>query len=238
VQTAANPRTVRRVNSTSLAGMAIFGALAVVLTSVSQLLGLNFPLLPYLQFDLGEIAIFLAFFIFGPLPAVVASFIEFVTLLAIGENTPIGPPLKLASILSSLFGIWAGTYLVSRTRAPTLAKATELGGFLGILARMGVMTVANYVLIVFLSSYFTYYSLTAILTYYGHYLQAAGLTVSASNGLELILGVTAIFNALQLLFAGGVAFAIVRLPQVRNLRAAGRGLWISSYIRRNEGSPR
>lgn len=229
-----NSRGIGRLDSVSLAGIAIFGALAVVLTTISQSLGLNFPLLPYLQFDLGEIAIFLAFFIFGPIPAVVASFIEFGTLLAIGENTPIGPPLKLASILSSLLGIWVGTYLVSRMRKPTLEKASGLGTFLGILARMGVMTLANYYLIVFLSSYFTYYSLSAIISYYGHYLVSAGFTVNASNGLEIILGVTAIFNALQLLFSAGVAFLIIRLPQIRSTRAAGRGLWINRYIQKKQ----
>lgn len=219
-----------RIDSVSLAGMAIFGALAVVLTTISQSLGLNFPLLPYLQFDLGEIAIFLAFFIFGPIPAIVASFVEFGTLMVIGENVPIGPPLKLVSILSSLLGIWVGTVLASRVRNPTVGRATGLGAFLGILARMGAMTVANYYLIVFLSSYFTYYSLSAILAYYGHYLSAFG--INSSNGLEIILGVTAIFNALQLLFACGVSIIIVRLPQIRSIRAAGRGLWISSYIQR------
>ena len=217
-----------RIDSFSLAGMAIFGALAVVLTTISQSLGLNFPLLPYLQFDLGEIAIFLAFFIFGPIPAIVASFVEFGTLLAIGENTPIGPPLKLISILSSLLGIWVGTVLISRARSPSVGRATGLGTFLGILARMGAMTVANYYLIVFLSTYFTYYSLSAILAYYGHYL--SGFGINSSNGLEIILGVTAAFNALQMLFACGVSAIIVRLPQVRNIRAAGRGLWISSYL--------
>jgi len=227
-------RRAGRIDSVSLAGMAIFGALAVVLTTISQSLGLNFPLLPYLQFDLGEIAIFLAFFIFGPVPAVVASFVEFGTLLAIGENTPIGPPLKLASILSSLLGIWAGTYLVSRLRKPTLGKAAGWGTFLGILARMGVMTVANYYLIVFISNYFSYYSLSAILSYYGHYITSAGFPINATNGLEIILGVTAIFNALQLLFAAGVSFFIVRLPQIRSTRAAGRGLWISRYAEKKE----
>ena len=218
-----------RLDSVSIAGIAIFGALSVVLTTVSQYLGLNFPLLPYLQFDLGEIAIFLAFFIFGPVPALVSSFIEFGTLMAIGENTPIGPPLKLVSILSSLLGIWLGTWLVARLRKPSLGRAAGLGTALGILARMGAMTAANYYLIVFLSSIFSYYSLAAIVQYYGHYFQSAGIAINASNGMELILGVTAVFNALQLLFACGVSFAIVRLPQLRSTRVAGRNLWIMSY---------
>ncbi len=219
-----------RIDSVSLAGMAIFGALAVVLTTVSQSLGLNFPLLPYLQFDLGEIAIFLAFFIFGPVPAIVASFVEFGTLMVVGENVPIGPPLKLISVLSSLLGIWVGTVLASRVKNPTVGRATGVGTFVGILARIGATTVANFYLIVVLSSYFTYYSLSAILDYYGHYLSAFG--INSSNGLEIILGVTAIFNALQLLFACGVSVIIIRLPQIRMVRAAGRGLWISSYIQR------
>ena len=218
-----------RLDSVSIAGIAIFGALSVVLTTVSQYLGLNFPLLPYLQFDLGEIAIFLAFFIFGPVPALVSSFIEFGTLMAIGENTPIGPPLKLASILSSLLGIWVGTWIVARLRKPNLEKAAGLGTVLGVLARVGAMTAANYYLIVFLSSIFSYYSLGAIVQYYGHYFQSAGIDINASNGMELILAVTAAFNALQLLFACGVSFAIVRLPQLKNLRVAGRSLWIVSY---------
>jgi hypothetical protein len=115
-----------------------------------------------------------------------------------------------------------------------LSKATVLGISLGILARIGVMTLANYYLIVFLSSYFTYYSLSAIISYYGHYLQSAGFAINASNSLEIILAVTAVFNALQLLFAAGVSFAIVRLPQIRSTRAAGRGLWISRYIQKKK----
>jgi riboflavin transporter FmnP len=229
-----NSKPVRRIDSVSLAGMAIFGALAVVLTILSQALGLNFPVLPYLQFDFGEIAIFLAFLIFGPIPAIVSGFIEFGTLMVIGENTPIGPPLKLASILSSLLGLWAGTYLASRLRNPRLRNAAGLGILFGILARMAAMTVANYYLIVFISKYFSYYSLNAIVAYYGSHLQSAGFTLTTSNALEIILGVTAIFNALQLLFAAGISYAIVRLPQVRTLRVAGRRLWIVRYIQKKE----
>jgi riboflavin transporter len=223
-----------RYDSVSLAGIAIFGALSVVLTVISQALGLNFPLLPYLQFDFGEIAIFLAFFIFGPIPAITSAFIEFVTLLAIGENTPIGPPLKLIAILSSLLGVWAGTYLVSRLPKATEGKAQGLGFILGVLGRAAAMSVANYYLIVFLSKYFSYYTLSAIIDYYGHYLDSAGIGINASNGLAIILGVTAVFNTLQLALVFAVTVIIVRLPQVRSLRIAGRSLWIVSYIQHKD----
>src|SRR5579864_6658594 len=97
-----------KLDSVSLGGIAVFGALAVVLTTLSHALGLNFPLIPYLQFDFGEIAILLAFFIFGPVPGLVAAFIEFVTLMVLGQAAPIGPILKLVSMLASLAGIWFG----------------------------------------------------------------------------------------------------------------------------------
>ncbi|HME18495.1 MAG TPA: hypothetical protein VKF15_02020, partial [Nitrososphaerales archaeon] len=57
-----------RLDSVSVAGIAIFSALATLLAALSQSLGLNFPVVPYLQFDLGEVAIIMAFFIFGPVP--------------------------------------------------------------------------------------------------------------------------------------------------------------------------
>ena len=138
-----------RFDSVSLGGIAVFGALAVVLTTLSQALGLNFPLVPYLQFDFGEIAILLAFFIFGPVPGLVAAFIEFLTLMVIGQNAPIGPVLKLISILSSLGGVWLGMALVSRTRNPTFTRAAVLGTFLGTISRVVFLTISNYYLIVY-----------------------------------------------------------------------------------------
>ena len=53
-----------------------------------------------------------------------------------------------------------------------------------------------------------------------------GITLSDSNALVLILAMTAVFNALQFLFVSVVSYVIVRLPQVRNTRVAGRRLWI------------
>jgi riboflavin transporter FmnP len=221
-----------RFDSVSIAGVAIFGALSVVLTTISVSLGMNFPLLPYLQFDLGEIAIFLAFFIFGPVPAIVSAFVEFGTLMALGVNAPVGPVLKLVSILSSLVGVWAGTALVSRMRKPGLNKAAAVGTVFGIATRVIGTTIANYELIVFFSKYFTGYSLTDILDYVTGFFKTAGISITAANGLTLILGFTAVFNVLQLAFVMIVSYLIVRLPQMRSTKAAGRRLWIVSYIER------
>ena len=131
--------------------MAVFGALAVVLTTISQALGLNFPFVPYLQFDLGEIAILLAFFIFGPVPALVAAFIEFATLMAIGENVAyFGPELKLIAILSSLLGVWIGLVVVRGCGARASARPSGWVEPLGTGHPRRAMTLPNYLIIIYL----------------------------------------------------------------------------------------
>jgi riboflavin transporter len=220
-----------RLDSVSLGGIAVFGALAVVLTTLSHALGLNFPLIPYLQFDFGEIAILLAFFIFGPVPGLVAAFIEFLTLMVLGQNAPIGPVLKLVSILASLGGVWLGTALVSRSRSPGFARAAALGTLLGVVSRVVFLTISNYYLIVFFGGE---YALNGLVPYLAGPFNLVGLSLTSANGLELILAFTAVFNALQLVFVAGVTSFLVGLPQVQATRAAGRSLWVVSYLRARE----
>jgi riboflavin transporter len=216
------------LDSVSLGGIAVFGALAVVLTTLSHVLGLDFPLIPYLQFDFGEIAILLAFFIFGPVPGLVAAFIEFVTLMILGQNAPIGPILKLVSILASIGGIWLGTAVVSRSRSPSFGRAAALGTSLGIVSRVVFLTIANYYLIAFFGGE---YALSGLVPYLAGTFKLVGVTLTPGNGLELILVFTAVFNVLQLAFVAGVTSFLVGLPQLQATRAAGRTLWVVSYLR-------
>ena len=216
-----------KFDSVSLGGIAVFGALAVVLTTLSQALGLNFPLIPYLQFDFGEIAILLAFFIFGPVPGVVAAFIEFLTLMVLGQNAPIGPILKLISILASLGGIWLGASIISRSRNPTFAKAAALGAVLGIISRVVFLTISNYYLLVYFGGN---YAISGLVPYLEGFFDSAGITLTSANGLELVLAFTAVFNVLQLILVAGVTSFLVGLPQIQAARAAGRTLWVVTYL--------
>jgi riboflavin transporter len=220
-----------RFDSVSLGGIAVFGALAVVLTTLSASLGLNFPVIPYLQFDFGEIAILLAFFIFGPVPGLVAAFIEFLTLMVVGQNVPIGPILKLVSILASLGGIWLGTAVVSRSRTPAFGRAAALGTFFGVVSRVVFLTIANYYLIVFFGGE---YALNGLVPYLAGPFKDVGVRLTPANGLELILAFTAVFNVLQLAFVAGVSSFLVELPQVQATRAAGRNLWVTTYLRQHQ----
>jgi riboflavin transporter FmnP len=227
VNTSDLDRSLRSKNEL-LVGGAIFGALAVILTTISQALVLSFPLIPYLQFDLGEIAILLALYIFGPVPALTASFVEFATLWVVGQNLPVGPPLKLAAILSSLVGIWLGVSLASRSKNPTIGKAAGLGTSLGVITRAVAMTFANYLVIVLI------YTVPGIVGAVTVSLRLVGITVSQGNALAIVLGFTFVFNVLQLLFAAGVSYLLLSIPQVRNAGVARRSFWVTSYMRSRE----
>jgi hypothetical protein len=43
-----------------------------------------------------------------------------------------------------------------------------------------------------------------------------------------------VFNVLQLVFVAAVTSFLVGLPQVQATRAAGRSLWVVSYLRAHE----
>jgi len=206
--------------------MAVFGALATLLAALSQSLGLNFPVVPYLQFDLGEVAIIMAFFLFGPLPAAVSSFVEFGALMLFGQNAPVGPVLKLAALLSTVGGMWLGVKLASRLSWTKVGRVVTASVMVGVVIRVAVMTVANYYLVTF------FYGLSVTVSYY-HLSQAFALVslgLSDANALLLILAFTAVFNALQLGFVVALSYTVLRFPPMSNLKIGGRVPWFVSVM--------
>ncbi len=203
-----------------IAASGLFAALAILFTAVSQFLGLNFPLIPYLQFDFGEVAILIAFFAFGPAPAVAAAFVEFVTLMGLGQNVPIGPVFKLLAILSTIGGLWLGVTVMRRT-SPYIKTGVILGTglLLGLVTRAAILTVANYYLLLFI------YGLGPTEGFLASTFKLIGITLTSSNALGLILIFTAIFNCLQLIFVFTISYLFFRIPQLRNLLRANRSAW-------------
>ncbi|HEV2226829.1 MAG TPA: hypothetical protein VGR56_08510 [Nitrososphaerales archaeon] len=218
-----------RLDTASIAGIALFSSLAIILSAASQALGLNFPLIPYLQFDIGEVAIVLAFFFFGPIPAFVSSFVEFAGLMAYGQQVPIGPLLKLFALLSTVLGLWVGARLVSRWRETGLARLVGSSALFGAIVRAAVMTVPNFYLILFL------YGLGAIEGFLKGTFLLVGITLTDANALAVILIFTAVFNALQILFAMLVSYFVLRVPAVSGIKVGGKNLWFarSSLMRKS-----
>ncbi len=225
-----------RLDTAAIAGSAVFSALALVLAGASQAVGLNFPLIPYLQFDVGEVAIILAFFIFGPVPALVSSFVEFAGLMAFGQQIPIGPLLKLFALVSTVAGLWLGARLASRAGWGGLGRLVGSSCSIGALVRAALMTVPNYYLLMFI------YGLGGTVSYYdlARTFSAVGVGLSASNALFLILAFTAVFNAIQLVLVTGISYMVLRVPVVNQLRVGGRLPWFTSVLgenRKTAGEP-
>ena len=173
-----------------------------------------------MQFDFGEVAIVLSLFIFGPVPALVSSSVEFVTLMAIGQNAPVGPVLKLFSMVSSIAGIWLGIGLASSIRRANMRNVFGLGTAFGAVVRAAVMTLPNYYILVF------FYTIPTVIGLLSGAFKLAGITLTGTNALVLVLGFTALFNVLQLLLVMAISFTVLKVPQVTGLKIGGRGLWL------------
>ncbi|MDG6914051.1 MAG: hypothetical protein JRN44_01365 [Nitrososphaerota archaeon] len=213
-----------RLDTASIAGSAIFSALALILAAGSQAMGLNFPLVPYLQFDLGEVAIILAFFIFGPAPALVSSFVEFGGLMVFGQQIPVGPILKLIALVSTVAGLWAGTKIAARSGRTSFLRLAGWSTALGGAVRALAMTVPNFYLIVYL------YGLPAIEALVRTPLAAIGIELTTSNALLVVLGFTAIFNVIQLAGVMGISSLVLRAPSIPRLRVGGRTPWFADVV--------
>ena len=214
-----------RLDTTSIAGSAIFSSLALVLGAASQAAGLNFPIIPYLQFDLGEVAILLAFFIFGPVPALVSSVVEFGGLMVFGQQVPVGPLLKLFALVSTVVGLWAGTWFAARRSDASLSRLLGWTSALGAVLRAAVMTIPNYYVIVYISG--TAATVGFLKASFG----LIGVTLTDANAMVVILGFTAVFNALQLLLVMGVSTLVLRVPSVSRIRVGGRSPWFTTVLR-------
>jgi riboflavin transporter FmnP len=180
---------------------------------------------PWLQFDLGEVAILMAFFIFGPMPAVASSFVEFVALLFFGQNIPVGPVLKLLALLSTVGGMWLGSRLAVRMRTPGVGRMVALSVLGGSVTRAALMTIPNYVYLLLLVAQDT---LAGVEGYLHASFALVGISLTDSNTLALILGFTALFNVMQLVFASALCYGVLRFPPVSNLKVGGRSPWFVS----------
>jgi len=214
-----------RLDTISIAGSAIFSALAILLSGASQALGLYFPLIPYLQFDLGEVAIILAFFLFGPVPAIVSSLVEFAGLMLYGQNLPVGPPLKLFALASTVAGLWIGTRIAARKEGSSLLS---LGGWttaVGSAVRAVAMTVPNLYLIIY------FYGLSAIEGVLKGSFSAIGIALTDSNALFAILVFTAVFNVIQLAAVMTISLFVLRVPAISQIKVGGKLPWFTAYLR-------
>ncbi|HKT21044.1 MAG TPA: hypothetical protein VJR06_00265, partial [Nitrososphaerales archaeon] len=175
-------------------------------------------------FDVGEVAIILAFFIFGPAPALVSSFVEFAGLMVFGQQVPVGPLLKLFALLSTVAGLWAGTMIAARGGKASFFSLAGWSTVLAGIVRAAVMTVPNYYLIAYL------YGLPAIEGFLKAPFAAVGIGLTDANSILIILAFTAVFNVIQLAVVMAISSFVLRVPAVPKLRVGGRNPWFANVV--------
>ena len=95
--------------------------------------------------------------------------------------------------------------------------------------RAAVMTIPNYYVIVYISG------TAATIGFLKDTFGLVGITLTDANAMVVILGFTAIFNALQLLLVIGVSSLVLRVPSVSRIRIGGRSPWFTTLLREGGG---
>jgi riboflavin transporter FmnP len=215
--------------SVSLTGAAVMGALAALTTVILPArIQPSFPILPFLKFDPAELFSVLAFLIFGPIPALVTATVHWIFLTATGTDTPLGPAVKFASVLATLFGLWLGSITYQRLATKHNQISLALGAMLAfaILTRVLILLVINYFV-------FTYIGPVIFgINYLGFSQQTLQGTLHmqfAGPGqiLTAMLLFTSVFNALHAVFSVAVPYAVFTSVYSKVPQIASGHPWIS-----------
>lgn len=202
-----------------IAGGAICGALAVAIRLLQ--LKFPFPLIPYLKFEFAEVPILTGFLLYGPIVGIIAAFSYWGILNVVGEFVPIGPAMAFAASISTVIGIWCGLKAFRRiTGSKGKAVLLVSGLFTGILFRVAVMTIFNYVIIWLLFPFFLDFAAKTV---------SAVLGISFATQLEalvVILALTALFNVIQVVVIAIPSLAIVKAVKGRVMMGKITTPWI------------
>jgi len=135
------------MNTKIIAAVAVLAALTVAL-NLSPV-KIPAPYAPFLIYQIWEIPIVAAFLLYGPRVGVTIAIINTMVLLGVFPGMlPTGPFYNLAAVLSMLLGV----YLMHKFIAKSFNKQQEVitaSTALGIVARVGIMTIMNWALLRF-----------------------------------------------------------------------------------------
>ena len=185
-----------------ISSSAIFGALSAILAFMP---GLNFPILPSLRFEMAELLVMIALFIYGPVQAIISSFSYWIILNFVGEFTPIGPFMKFLSVISMIIGVWIGVKGIRKFYQNVSARI-GLGFALSLAALIRILTMSlfNYILLSFLMPEFFSFAVGSIGS-------STGLQFKSDiDAMMIIMIFTAIFNLLHTLLSALPSYAVVR----------------------------
>jgi riboflavin transporter FmnP len=220
-----------RVNNTrvsptvTVAGAATFGALASIITLVlGPAIQPSFPVLLYLKFDIAEVFDIISLLVFGPVAGFLTALVHFVILSVAPGGSSFGASLKFLAVLSTYAGLIAATRLGKHSFRRMGFSMTASG----LLTRVALMTVVNYLYIVFLAQVLfgqNYLFFAQLL------LTRAGLSLTGLELIAYVLGLTAVFNAAHAIFSVVVSLVIVRALTTRAPQLLQSRAWVMNYLR-------
>ena len=220
VRTSLRPTTV-------IAGSAVFGALAALITlAAPPALQPPFPILFYLKFDVAEVVDLSSFMIFGPSAGLVTAGIHALILGSVGGSAgfgPFGASLKFFGVLTTYVGLWTASKLRKRQLVGTGLKMTLLS--LG--TRVSLMTVVNYLYILSISQVVFG---TDYLGYPQFLLGQVGISVSGAALIGYVLLLTAVYNAIHVIFSVVVSLLLVNTLLRRAPNLLQTGAWITKLL--------
>ena len=189
-----------------IAGAAIFGALAWFL-AVPPIFKIPFPPLIYLTFDFAEIPVMFSFLVFGPAAGIISSLVLWGTLNFVGSTGTFGATMKFIAVASSAIGLWIGITLYSKITSRMGLKGALSAGFaFAMIARVAIMTVANYVALLIIAPDFLGFAVDL--------LSKAGIVNASSpvSGLVAILLITGIYNVIHTFLSLIPSFFLSTIP--------------------------
>jgi riboflavin transporter FmnP len=136
------------MNTKELAITIVFAALTVALNPGVSGIGVPAPYAPFLIYGLWEIPIVAAFLLISPVSGVIISLVNAIVLFAFFPGPlPTGPFYNLIALFSMLLGLYIARRFIERenTYKQTVLKIGAASTILGIILRVSVMAVVNYI---------------------------------------------------------------------------------------------
>jgi len=130
--------------SVFIAGTALLGATVVVLDVTFKIAGLKipFPWLPFLKFDALGVPMLLAYSLFGFLSGVITSGIAFLS-ITLRSGDAFSGFMKFLAELATI----AGVFIILRARKPSNNRWKAVAMISGLITRVVVMAIANFLLL-------------------------------------------------------------------------------------------
>lgn len=209
-----------RSRSAAIAVTAIFSAMAVVITMTN--LTIPFPPLPYLKFDLSEVPVTVALMLMGPVYGFLSSVIYWIV-LTMRAGDVLGPAMKFAAVASMIVGFWVASAIYRRVVKKKSIISMMVSGFLlGSLFRIIVMSVFNYLVLLYIAPYYVDF-IAPIL---------ASIGLPAETTMDVVIWsllLTAVYNAIHSAISVFPAYLLMKASLERVPGIIG-GAWIREFL--------